>query len=270
MSDDFLYERAPLVEVIAEVRWALKKVEVGPPDAQIDPYYDLFKEQFLEGAFAKDLPHRHELVPSAIPLELLPAQPRWRLRRSETTWPLVQIGPGILTVNIVPPYNGWKAFRPFLLAAVKELFRCYPLAERTLRISRLHLRYIDGFDERFGLGRYSEFIQRNLGIQSPLNDEFLAAAGNQNGDHNFLVQANFDNRNPPLSKGLLQIGPGQMNGKNAVIMELHCTSEFEGRDNTDIQKVGSWFDDAHEAVRTQFDVITTPALKEAMGARNAI
>ena len=68
---DYVYEKAPLIEVIAEIHWSLKKLDTAP-DARIDPYYDLFKDGFLDYARNMDLGHTEELVPDIVPLELLP------------------------------------------------------------------------------------------------------------------------------------------------------------------------------------------------------
>ena len=47
MSSDYVYENAPLIEVIAEIHWTLKNLKV-PPDLKIDPFYDLFEGEFLK------------------------------------------------------------------------------------------------------------------------------------------------------------------------------------------------------------------------------
>ena len=141
---EYLYENAPLVEVIAEVHWALKELQTAP-NSKIDPYYDLFREQFLHYVSERGLINQQELVPSIVPPELFPNQPQLRIRKRTVRWPLAQVGPGILTANIVPPYNGWSEFSPFLGMLVDGLFQSYPMATKTLRVEKLHLRYINGF-----------------------------------------------------------------------------------------------------------------------------
>ena len=109
---DYLYDKAPLVEVIAEIHWALKKLDTAP-GAKIDPYYDLFKDAFLAYAKTTGLTDVQDLVPTVVPPELLPNQPRLRLRTAPGRWPLAQLGPGIITANIVPPYKGWPRSNRF-------------------------------------------------------------------------------------------------------------------------------------------------------------
>jgi len=109
---DFVYKRAPLIEVIAEIHWNLKPLG-SAPEAKIDPYFDLFKEAFSE-VIKDTLPFEERLVPIEIPVEFLSGQPHLRFRSKQGGWPLVQIGPGVMTINIVPPYNGWVEFSKFL------------------------------------------------------------------------------------------------------------------------------------------------------------
>ena len=171
MSKDYLYEKEPLVEVIAEAHWALKTLETVP-GSTIDPYYDLFRQIFLEDAAVLGLRHQEQLIPATVPMELVGDRPHLRVREGEAKWPVAQLGPGIVTANIVPPYNGWAEFSEFIRSVIGIVFEKYPLAERTLRIERLHLRYIDGFDRTFGLEEYADFLSAKLGISSPLPERF--------------------------------------------------------------------------------------------------
>ena len=182
-----VYERAPLVEVISEVHWELKQLR-SYPTAWIDPYFDLFKDQFL--AASKDkLPFVEPLVPNEIPVEFVSNQPHLRLRPKENGWPLVQIGPGVLTVNVVPPYDGWVRHKSFLSWALELLWECYPLAEQTLRISQLHLRYVNVFDDTFGLEKYSEFVSGFLGVENPVRQSIVDAVLVENSDVTFAVNS---------------------------------------------------------------------------------
>ena len=170
---DYLYENAPLIEVIAEIHWALKEIE-SVPGVRIDPFYDLFRDNFLRDAQSKGLCNVEELIPGLVPLELSSGKPRIRLSTKPKEWPLVQVGPGVLTSNIVPPYNGWSAFEPFLFQQIDRLFSSYPLSEKTFRVTKIHLRYVDGFDEeRFGFKNYASFVNKMLGIPMPLHSDFV-------------------------------------------------------------------------------------------------
>ena len=266
MSKDYLYEKAPLVEVIAEVHWALKTL-ASMPESKIDPYYDLFKQPFLEDAAGLGLGHREELIPVAVPIEFVGGQPQLRLRRAEGKWPLAQVGPGVVTANIVPPYNGWAEFSGFLRSVTKILFKNYPLAEKTLKIVRLHLRYIDGFDKSFGLENYAEFVGSKLGINAPLSREFARDVIHPDSQLTFVADNQFLNRSPEGSLGRIKIGPAKMNGRDAAVLELHCESHYSDGSVTSIEFVDRWFDQAHQALRLQFTKLATEELIGVMGRK---
>lgn len=269
MSADYLYEKAPLIEVIAEVHWALKSIDTSP-DAELDPYYDHFRDSFVDAAASDGLTHIQELIPSAVPPEIVPHRPQLRFRTKPKMWPLVQIGPGVLTSNIVPPYQGWAAFSPFLNASVNKLFDCYPLAEKTLRVSRLHLRYIDAFDDSFGMHDYTSFAKSHLGVERPLSDKFIQDSVLPNVEMTFVLENHFANQSPENSIGRIKLTPGQRDGRKSLIMQLVCEANFDDKSATDIQFIHTWFDEAHSSLRKQFEAIATDELRAVMGDRKEI
>jgi uncharacterized protein (TIGR04255 family) len=269
MSVDYLYQKPPLIEVIAEIHWSLKKID-SAPQAHLDPYYDVFREQFLEVARSNGLVHVQELIPSAIPIELVSSQPQLRLRSKANAWPLLQIGPGILTANIVPPYDGWAAFEPFLGKAISDLFQSYPLADRTLNISGLHLRYIDGFDDSFGFEKYEDFAKQMLGIERPLSDRFVDENIAPGTESTFILENVFQNKTPVNSTGRMKLSPGQRDGKTAAIMELQCDSRYSDKSASNPTFISEWFAEAHKRLRKQFETIKTDELEAQMGKKKDI
>lgn len=266
---DYLYENAPLVEVIAELHWSLMTLD-STPDSKIDPHYEAFLEPFLSYATLRELTNREELVPSIVPLELLPNKPRLRLRSAENEWPLVQVGPGIVTANIVPPYQGWRAFQPFLHQLIEALFATYPLAARTLHVEKLQLRYIDAFDESFGFDRYAQFASYVLEINAPLSEAFLAEVFGKDAEYSYLVENRLANTTPEGSHSVIKCSPGTLRNKKALILEMYCESNFPKKHTVGVADVVSWFDEAHKRLHFQFDRLTTPALKELMGEKKEI
>ena len=268
-NSEYLYENAPLIEVIAEVHWALKALQTAP-SSRIDPYYDLFREQFLHYVSERGLINQQELVPSIVPPELFPNQPQLRIRKRTGRWPLAQVGPGILTANIVPPYNGWREFSPFVGMLIDGLFQSYPMATKTLRVEKLHLRYINGFGQNFGYGHYAEFAQSMLGIQAPLPQEFEQSRTLDSTRSNYLLEYRFLNTEPRNSIGLVRVAPGTVNGASALVMELHCESKFEQGKSTGVEQVKSWFEGAHDCISLNFDALATQDLKAKMGERREV
>src|SRR5947209_1729030 len=117
--------KKPLVEAILEVRWAL---ETKQPGTQIDPQYKLLLGRFQERVRDR-YPEYEQLPAAALPDELIPYNVQHRFRRNANGWPLVQLGPGLLTVNETETYD-WTTFRPLTLEAFQKLFEAYPQPER--------------------------------------------------------------------------------------------------------------------------------------------
>ncbi len=269
MNQDFLYENAPLIEVIAEIHWALKPLQLAP-QSKLDPHYDSFIFDFQNYLSKIQLTHIQELIPKNVPLEILPNQPRIRIRSAPNMWPLAQVGPGIITANIVPPYNGWNEYEEFIFYLINGLYECYPLAPNTLFVEKLHLRYIDGFDHHFGFTQYSQFAANMLGIQSPLSDEFLSNCTKIGSELTYVLECRFQNESPDRSTGRIKIAPGTKDNLNALVMEMSCESNFFNLSFMSPETVKKWFVDAHKSLHIQFDSITTRKLKSKFGQQRKI
>ena len=86
----------PLIEAIFEIRW---KLQEGPEKGmRIDPHYKLLIGRIYEKI--KDKYTFHEQLPTAsMPDEIAGYIIQHRFRKKENEWPLIQLGPGIITLN---------------------------------------------------------------------------------------------------------------------------------------------------------------------------
>ena len=101
MSTDVVLQNKPLVEAIFELRW---KLEERSPGIKIDPHYKI-----LVGAMYEKVKDRYpfpEQMPTVnIPDEMAAHVVQHRFRKAENEWPLVQVGPGIVTLNDTHGYT---------------------------------------------------------------------------------------------------------------------------------------------------------------------
>ncbi|WP_416898913.1 MAG: TIGR04255 family protein [Minwuia sp.] len=260
---DFLYKRAPLVEVIYELHWELKAVKVAP-DARIDNYFELFAEQFIDWAKKEGFERVDRLIPEDVPLELVPSRPLFRLRKSPDTWPLYQIGPGIFTANIIPPYNGWNDFKAFIKQGISGVVQSYPVSEKTLRFSKAHCRYLDAFDLSFGYqGDVFEYISNNLnlGLHLPQFVQDTHAVQAKGAQIAFDVRVPIDD--PTDSFGFIRVRSGKNKSDDAVVVELFC--ETNGHKYlSNIESILEWNDMAHQVLRNWFDGLISDDLRSKM------
>lgn len=264
-----VYTNAPLVEVIVEIKWQLTPVQ-STPNAAIDPFLKLFEQEYIGWAERNGYPALERLVPEGIPPELLPYRPLLRLRREASAWPLIQLGPGLLTVNTVPPYDGWAKFSEVVKPAIQALFDCYPLASKSLLISQLELRYIDAFTDKLRLEHHNEFITKHLGVSTNLPDRIFKAYVPSPEAISSIVEIIFKSKAPKDSEGRIRLEPGTNEGKGALVMQFLCRSVVQKPVPTEPKALISWFDEAHTSIRDWFDGITSEELKKRMGPETEI
>ena len=271
-TNDYLYENAPLVEVIAEVRWAYTKLP-SIPNGGIDPQYEQFAKDFASAVEKLGYTFREPLVPDEIPREFLAGQPMLRLRKGANQWPLFQVGQGLLTANVVPPYKGWAEYRTILRTALLTLYSSYPSAEQLLRFERLDLRYLDAFTAKHGLyepyGKASsECVRIGVTIPDKLK-EFVAGGTFDNVTP--VVQLSFNHKSMSETSGEIKFGPGMTAPDNAkaLIAEFRIFKSIPSK-YEDSEKILGWFDDAHREIREWFEATISDKTRDTFGKRSPI
>ena len=104
----------------------------------------------------------HEQLPTAaIPDEIAGYIVQHRFRKGKDEWPLVQIGPGIVTLNDTEGYV-WEDFVKRITQVLNALFEAYPDAENSLKINSLLLRYIDAVPFDFTNNLIFDFLKEQM------------------------------------------------------------------------------------------------------------
>ncbi len=150
----------PLIEAILEVRWELQ--QGAQPGIQEDPHYKLLIGRLYD-RLAERYPYHEPLPASQIPDGMVGYIVQHRFRSGEGRWPLVQLGPGILTVNETDAYE-WQGFYARCLEAVHGLYSVYPHSDPGLRIRNVVLRYIDGVDFAFEQDDILGFLRDKMAV----------------------------------------------------------------------------------------------------------
>ena len=227
-------KRKPLVEAILEIRWHLPEQPGG------DPNYRLLLGRMFD-RLLKEYPAHEPLPPSTIPDELAAYTAQHRFRIASDKWPLIQLRPGLFSVNSTDDYK-WSDFKPRALSAVKKLFEAHPKPEE-FNVTNLVLRYIDAIafdylnDNAFKF--LNDMMKLNIGIPGNLFDK-TGVAQNPEG---LLFQSSFVCQKP---KGRIQtrFSTGNWTGKPAIIWETVVTSA--GKDIIAMPEgFETWLDAAH-------------------------
>ena len=231
----------PLVEALFEIRWGLD----GPPGMAVDPAYPFLIGQFY-GQILDRFPYKIRLPTADIPEQLVPFTPQHQFRVGSDAWPLVQLGPGILTVNDTEQYL-WKNFREHCGYVSNAMFKAYPQTERPFRIVEISLRYIN-----------ADFLENVATI------EFLHKLKISIGLPNFLTNDGRVGQNP-LGLGLSLVYPtaeprgairlsfnqGQKLERDALIWETQVVSRGEDVP-TDPASILDWLDKTHSITHDWF------------------
>ena len=264
---DYLYDNAPLVEVIAEIRWALTPL-AALPGAAFDPHFSILERNFPERAKGAGFGLIERLAPEGAPREMLGGQPLLRFRRAPREWPLYQIGPGVFTCNITPRYEGWHAFRPVLEDGIQLLLTSYPMPHEYFKLAGLQLRYIDAFTKLHGFEIPIAFLSEHLGFTITAKSGFYTILNASEHDTQVRLDIQCPTSQPPNSACELKFFSGTKAKSPALIAEIKVLSKTHPEPTLDA--IMQWMDSAHSTLHNLFEFTTSEALKEKMGPRRQI
>jgi len=259
-------ENAPLVELIAELRWepahqtglpmqvpglgSTFMIGPGPQASKVDEFFIHFGSEIRKTGHTET----ERLVPPGLPF--LAHQPIFRFRKSraETLQSLYQLGLGLFSANAVPPYETWKDFRPVVESGVEGMLQARPMEERDKPIVLASLRYIDAFTTKLTEGRdIVRFLQEvmNISISIPVAPSQHLQPGT---NAKPVIQLQI-----PMKEGLVMtfgIGEGMANGEAAILMDTNVASTLPTKPN--VVAIMQVFDDAHDAIDNTFSKLIIP------------
>jgi uncharacterized protein (TIGR04255 family) len=265
------FEIAPLVELAAEVRWGTGGVVGQAPQGFLGQpqgagavmvaagqYEDFFMRVGSKaGALGYDLSER--VVPPGFPQ--LPFQTIYRFRNKaqQTGTTLYQVGAGVFSVNITPPYHSWKQFRPVVDQGIDLLLQARNQSEQTLSFVRASLRYINSFDDQFVRGRtFASFVQDVLGFRMSLPESLRNEA-----DPDAEIKPFFQLHVPlkVQQQMAIVVAEGFVAGHKTIVMDISVVNDVQIPPTKNA--VMASFDNARGAIHNVF-VGMTSALFDVM------
>ena len=168
------FKKAPLAELIAEVKWAA----VGLPDPQQGARPGILQFQvFNTSAFeefymrfgalvhAQGFTVAERIMPPGFPAP--PFQVVYRYKGAKTGKEILQVGPGVFSANALRPYQSWHVFRPAVMVGLNALLEARPESEKDAQFTSVSLRYINSFTPDLTGGRdTATFVRDVLGIKT--------------------------------------------------------------------------------------------------------
>ncbi len=208
-----ILKHKPLIEAILELRWALSESAVA--GMQGDPHYRLLLGRFSERVQSKY--QHHEALPTAqFPDEMVSYNVQHQFRVAKAGWPLLQIGPGIMTVNDTDSYT-WPDFLSRCTEAVSHLYDSHP-SRAEFKLQELTLRYIDAIEFDYVNNNIFDFLRSKLKTQVMLPNSLFEGTDINKNPAAFNWQASFAH-NKPAGTVTVRFAAGQKLGSPALIWE---------------------------------------------------
>ena len=223
------FNNAPLVEIIAELRWTPASQHMltpqnngGAPSIFDSNAFEEFFMRFAGECYQHDFKRTERLVPSGFPS--IVGQPVFRYKKGseEVSSELYQVGPGLFTANATPPYKSWVEFSPVVKNGVNALLLARNPTEKEIAFSKVSLRYIDAFGPNLTKGMpLEDFVSEVLGFKVglPLPVSSLVAQGQK---AKVYVQLNFATANGMSVN--VTVGEGQANNSPVVVLDTTVSS----------------------------------------------
>jgi uncharacterized protein (TIGR04255 family) len=230
-----ILKNKPLVEAILEVKWQLATEPTAPP---IDPSYRLFFGRFYDRV-RNEYPAYEALEAASIPDVMAAFVAQYRFRLKENGWPLIQIGPGMLTLNDTDSYE-WPDFEKRAHWVLERLFESYP---GRLQIQSLLLRYIDAVEVDFSKEVVTAFLRDKLKITLTYPESLFQSGHVEQAPTALVLQSAFHSTTP---RGTVQLkfAKGKVREKEALVWETSISSG--GRDLPPLpQDFPAWLSAAH-------------------------
>ncbi len=234
-----ILKNKPLVEAIFEIRWKLlKELRTG---LKVDPNYKLLIGRIYDKV-KEEYPCYEQLPTASMPDEIAGYIVQHRFRKDEDNWPLIQIGPGIITLNDTEGYT-WEDFERRIRHLVDILQEVYPDSQNNLKITQLILRYIDAVDFDYQNEDIFRFLKEKLKVYVQIDKRLFSNTGVNRLPHNFDLSFSFSSTEP---KGaiLLRFLRGKRKDKDALMWETIVQSNDDDI-SFNREKIISWVSKAH-------------------------
>jgi uncharacterized protein (TIGR04255 family) len=209
---DAMLQNKPLVEALAEIRWEL---DSPLPNVHVDRHFKILLGRLYDRVRV-DYPIHEQLPTATMPDELIGYTVQHRFRRASNDWPLVQVGPGIFSVNATSDYV-WDDFRRRAVSAVHWLYEAHP-DPTVLKINSLLLRYIDARRFDYTNEDILAFLRDKLHVTVSLPGSLFENASIEPLPQQFALQTAFVCTSPP-STVAIGFAAGQANDEPSLLWE---------------------------------------------------
>lgn len=206
-------QKPPLVEALLEVKWKLQSAQ---PGVEPDPHYKFLLGRLFE-RLQNQYPEHEPLPASMFPEPLLVGTIQHRFRSAKGEWPLVQVGPGILTINETEKYS-WSDFQMNAQNVFSKLFEAHPKSAE-LKITSLVLRYINAIEFDYAEKNIIKFLTEQLRTSISFPSNLFQVGSVTSNPSSLDCQTTFSSQNP-AGVVIIRLATGHKNKVPALIWEI--------------------------------------------------
>jgi uncharacterized protein (TIGR04255 family) len=236
--------KAPLVEAIFELRWRVKN-NTQPPT--IDPHYRILVGKIYE-KIESEYPYHEQLPTAEMPDSISEFVVQHRFRIKENGWPLIQLGPGIITLNDTENYK-WSDFANRIDNLLSLVFTVHPEL-KNIEFLGLLLRYIDAYPFDFDKNDTFNFLNKKLKVKIGLPESLFIDSGVSKNPLGVDFHFTYPSTQP---KGAfhLRFVRGEKNKRPALIWETVVQSIKTDVPNTK-KEMQEWAEKSHDLTHNWF------------------
>jgi uncharacterized protein (TIGR04255 family) len=236
----------PLIEAIFELHWELQgDKQTG---RMRDPSYPMMYGRLYE-RLKNDFPFIEDLPSVQMHPEATPYIVRHRMRKEKMGYPLIQVGPGIATVNFAQGYS-WTQFRKHILSLYEGISDLFPTPAAALNFTKCELRYLNGIRLDGQPETPLAFLAQKLHTKVEVDPELFILNQMADQPQSMNLSLGFPLRKPVGTLGV-SVHLGQMDGKKAYLLQTQIVSAAESIP-ADSQGMTTWANDAHETAVNSF------------------
>jgi uncharacterized protein (TIGR04255 family) len=236
----------PLVEVIYELRWELQG---DPQTARFhDVAYPMMYGRMYE-KLKKDFPLIEDLPSVQMHPDASPFVVRHRIRKERNGWPLLQIGPGIVTINDGRGYS-WTRFKRLILQVMEAIIDLYPMETFALNFVKSEIRYINAIAFDIQQENPLDYLAEKLHLKVELDRQLFER--NDLSDKANAVSINLAYAlNRPVGTFMVSTNLGQVDGRPAYILQsvVQSLGETAPQEESGLER---WLKEAHEVEENCF------------------
>jgi uncharacterized protein (TIGR04255 family) len=238
-------EDGSIVEAIFEMRW---KFAESAENEAMQNYYLMIGRMYDA---LDDYKFYEPLQSASVPNQIAQYLIQHRFRIAAGKWPLVQMGPRIITVNSTQDYD-WKDFEARISRTYDALVNIYPTDPYDLRATSLTLRYVNAINVDYDKYKTLSFLKKEMKTTVNFDSKLFESTDVANKPQTLDCKFSFASSNPRGEMNF-RFYRGKAGTVDAIIWETLVESKLD--DIPEPLNLKVWLKSAHRLAKKWYETI---------------